>query len=107
MSAFAVLAHAVAPDGCSHVVCQSLWAVLSELSLTAPIPLALTYALDPAANTVRAVVRAASANEEARAMSKYLLLVFAGVPVQEKLFHSSTRNRHAVVPVVGSVGLIA
>ena len=102
-----MFAQAVAPDGFSHVVCQSDTAVLAALSLTAPIPLALTYALEPAANTARGVVSVASANEEARAMSKYLLLVFVGLPLQAKLLHSSSRNRHAVAPVVGSVGWIA
>jgi hypothetical protein len=87
----AVLAHAVAPDGWSQVVCQSAWAVLGAVSFTTPIPLAFTYALEAAAKTLRGVVSAASANEDARAMSKYLLLVLAGVPLQAKLFHSSTR----------------
>jgi hypothetical protein len=39
-------------------------------------------------------------------MSKYLLPVFVGLPLQAKLLHSSSRNRHAVAPVVGSVGWI-
>jgi hypothetical protein len=102
-----VFAQAVAPDGFTQVVCQSLWAVFVALNLTAPIPLALTYALEPAAKTARGVVSAASANDEARAMSKYLLLVFVGEPLQAKLLHWSSRNRHAVAPVVGSVGLRA
>ena len=101
-----MFAQAVAPDGFSHVVCQSVTAVLAELSLHGADPAAFRYALEPAANTARGVVSVESANDYARAMSKYLLPVFVGLPLQAKLLHSSSRNRHAVAPVVGSVGWI-
>ena len=97
----------MAPEGLSQVVCQSLCAVLLAVSLTTPTPVALTYALEPAPKTARGVVSAASEYDAARAMSKYLLAVLVGVPLHAKLFHSSSRTRHAVAAVVASVVLIA